>query len=139
METALTRVAATGASQMIFGDLFLEDVRAHREAKLAGSGIAPLFPLWGRPTSALAREMIAAGIDARIVTVDPTKLSPGFAGRRYDEDLLVELPDGIDPCGENGEFHTAVLGHPMFAAPIAAQPGETVTRDGFVYADLIPA
>lgn len=139
METALTRVAATGASQMIFGDLFLEDVRAHREAKLAGSGIAPLFPLWGRPTSALAREMIAAGIDARIVTVDPTKLSPCFAGRRYDEDLLVELPDGIDPCGENGEFHTAVLGHPMFAAPIAAQPGETVTRDGFVYADLIPA
>jgi uncharacterized protein (TIGR00290 family) len=139
MEAALTHVAATGATQMIFGDLFLEDVRAYREAKLAGSGIAPLFPLWGRPTSALAREMIGAGIEARLVTVDPAKLDPSFAGRCYDEDLLVELPDAIDPCGENGEFHTAVLGHPMFAAPIAAQPGETVTRDGFVYADLIPA
>jgi uncharacterized protein (TIGR00290 family) len=139
MEAALTRVAATGATRMIFGDLFLEDVRTYREAKLAGSGIAPLFPLWGRPTAALAREMIAAGIEARLVTVDPAKLDPGFAGRCFDEALLAELPEGIDPCGENGEFHTAVLGHPMFAAPIKAQPGETVTRDGFAYADLIPA
>jgi uncharacterized protein (TIGR00290 family) len=139
MEAALSRVAAIGATQMIFGDLFLEDVRTYREAKLAGTGIAPQFPLWGRPTAALAREMIAAGIDARLVTVDPAKLDPGFAGRRFDKVLLADLPDGVDPCGENGEFHTAVLGHPMFAAPIAATPGETVTRDGFVYADLIPA
>lgn len=139
MEVALSRVAAAGATQMIFGDLFLEDVRAYREAKLAGTGIAPLFPLWGRPTAALAREMMGAGVDARLVTVDPAKLPAAFAGRRFDESLLDDLPERVDPCGENGEFHTAVLGHPMFAAPIDARPGETVTRDGFVYADLIPA
>lgn len=139
MQAALPRVAATGATRMIFGDLFLEDVRAYREAKLDGTGIAPLFPLWGRPTAALARDLIAAGIDARLVTVDPAKLDRSFAGRRFDAALLAELPGAVDPCGENGEFHTAVLDHPMFAAPIAARPGETVTRDGFVYADLIPA
>ena len=139
MEAALSRVAALGATRMIFGDLFLEDVRAYREAKLAGTGIAPLFPLWGRPTAALAREMIASGIEACLVTVDPAKLDPGFAGRRFDEILLAELPEGVDPCGENGEFHTAVLGHPMFSRAIDAEPGETVTHDGFVYADLIPA
>lgn len=138
MAAALPRIAALGADHMIFGDLFLEDVRAYREARLAGTGIAPLFPLWGRPTPALAREMIAAGLDARLVTVDPARLAPAFAGRRFDAALLADLPASVDPCGERGEFHTAVVDHPMFRAPIAVQAGETVTRDGFVYADLIP-
>lgn len=138
MAGAVTDLSARGITHMIFGDLFLEDVRAYREEKLQGTGITPLFPLWGRDTALLAREMIAEGFETRIVTVDPAKLEPSFAGRRFDESFLNDLPDGIDPCGENGEFHSAVVAGPIFAAPIPVRTGETVTRDGFVYADLIP-
>lgn len=138
MTVAMAQVRATGATAMVFGDLFLEDVRAYREAQLAPLGIAAIFPLWGRPTGPLAREMIAAGIEARLVTVDPARLDPAFCGRAFDARLLADLPGGIDPCGENGEFHTAVTAGPMFAAPIAVTIGDTVTRDGFAYTDLIP-
>lgn len=139
MEAAVAALVAQGITHMIFGDLFLEDVRAYREDKLAGTGITPLFPLWGRDTGELAREMIAEGIDARLVTVDPSKLDASFAGRRFDAQLLADLPEGVDPCGENGEFHTAVIAGPMFDAPLRVETGETVTRDGFVYADLLLA
>ncbi|MDP2738798.1 MAG: ATP-binding protein [Pseudorhodobacter sp.] len=139
MVAAMARVSALGVRQMIFGDLFLEDVRAYREARLAPLGIEAIFPLWGRPTAALAQEMIASGFDARLVTVDPRKLPASFAGRKLDAALLAELPPGVDPCGENGEFHTAVVAGPMFSAPIPVVSGDVVTRDGFVYADLIPA
>ena len=138
MTVAMDRVRATGATAMVFGDLFLQDVRAYREAQLAPLGIAALFPLWGRPTGPLAREMIAAGIEARLVTVDPKHLDPSFCGRAFDAGLLADLPPGVDPCGENGEFHTAVTAGPMFAAPIPVVLGDTVTRDGFVYTDLAP-
>ena len=138
MTEAMHRVRATGATAMIFGDLFLQDVRAYREAQLAPLGIDAIFPLWGRPTGPLAREMIAAGIEARLVTVDPARLDAGFSGRSFDAALLADLPEGVDPCGENGEFHTAVTAGPMFAVPIPVTVGETVTRDGFVYTDLIP-
>lgn len=139
MAAALDRVRATGATAMVFGDLFLQDVRAYREERLHGTGLAPLFPLWGRPTDALAREIIAAGFTAHIVTCDPRVLPASFAGRCYDARFLADLPDGVDPCGERGEFHTAVTDGPVFASPIPVRPGETVLRDGFAYADLIPA
>lgn len=129
---------AQGVEAMAFGDLYLEDIRAYREAKLAGSGIAPLFPLWGRETGALAREMIAGGLEARLTCVDPRRLAPSFAGRPFNEELIAALPDGVDPCGENGEFHTCVFAGPMFSGPIPVAPGEVVERDGFVYADLLP-
>lgn len=138
LATGMAKVHAMGCTHMVFGDLFLQDIRAYREEKLAGTGIAPIFPLWGRPTDALAREIIAEGFDARLVTVDPRKLDASFAGRRLDESLLADLPEGVDPCGENGEFHTAVVAGPVFSSPIAVEPGEVVTREGFVYADLIP-
>ncbi len=131
--------AAQGVAAMAFGDLFLEDIRAYREAKLAGSGITPLFPLWGRETGALAREMIAGGLKARLTCVDPKKLPASFAGRAFDEALLADLPEGVDPCGENGEFHTCVFAGPMFAHPIDIELGEVRERDGFVFADLLPA
>jgi len=122
-----------------FGDLFLEDVRAYREARLAAAGKRGLFPLWGRNTGELARAFIAAGFEAIIVCLDPRALDPSFAGRIYDERLLAELPAGVDPCGENGEFHTFVHAGPLFAAPIACETGEVVERDGFVFCDLVPA
>ena len=129
---------AQGIAAMAFGDLFLEDIRAYREAKLEGSGIAPLFPLWGRETGALAREMIAGGLQARLTCVDPRKLPARFAGRSFDEQLLAELPEGVDPCGENGEFHTCVFAGPMFAHAIDVRLGAVQERDGFVFADLLP-
>ncbi|WP_422078024.1 ATP-binding protein [Vannielia sp.] len=135
MGKAIKALRARGVSEMIFGDLFLEDVRDYRIAQLEGTGIAPVFPLWGSNTAALAAE-IADTFDTRIVTLDPSKLPEHFAGRRLDAALLAELPEGVDPCGENGEFHTCVLNAPCFSAPIPARQGETVTRDGFVYADL---
>ncbi len=138
MTAAMAEVRDMGVRQMVFGDLFLEDVRAYREEKLAPLGVAAIFPLWGRPTAALAREMIASGMDTRLVTVDPRHLDASFAGRNFDESLLADLPAGVDPCGERGEFHTAVVAGPMFSAPIPVRSGEVVTRDGFVYADLIP-
>ena len=130
---------ARGVEAMAFGDLFLEDIRAYREAKLAGSGIAPLFPLWGRDTAALAEEMIAGGLKAHLTCVDPKKLPAHFAGRAFDRALLAELPAGVDPCGENGEFHTCVSVGPMFAHAIDVRAGVIETRDGFVFADLLPA
>jgi diphthamide synthase (EF-2-diphthine--ammonia ligase) len=123
---------------VIFGDLFLEDVRAYREAKLAPTGITPVFPLWRLPTDALAKEMMAGGIEARLVCVDCKKLPPTFAGRRFDLSLLADLPPGIDPCGENGEFHSFVAAGPMLSRRVPVELGVTVERDGFAYADLLP-
>ncbi|WP_254695318.1 adenine nucleotide alpha hydrolase [Oceanicola sp. D3] len=136
MAKAVDALKALGVTEMISGDLFLEDVRDYRVAQLEGSGISPVFPLWGEDTTALATE-IAAGFDTRIVTLDPSKLPEDFAGRRLDAALLSSLPESVDPCGENGEFHTCVLDAPCFAAPIPATRGETVTRDGFIYSDLV--
>ncbi len=130
---------ASGIAAMAFGDLFLADIRAYREEKLEGSGIEPLFPLWGRHTGALAQEMIAGGLKAHLTCVDPKKLPARFAGRAFDDALLAELPAGVDPCGENGEFHTCVSAGPMFAHPIDIRLGRIETRDGFVFADLLPA
>ena len=136
MGAAVAAARSEGVSRIVFGDLFLEDVRAYRERMLAGSGLEPVFPLWGRPTAELAAEMVASGLQARIVCVDPRRLAASFAGRAFDHALLAELPPGVDPCGENGEFHTCVTDGPMFEKPVAAVPGETVTRDGFVFTDL---
>lgn len=121
-----------------FGDLFLEDVRAYRERQLAGTGLTPVFPLWQISTPALASEMIAAGLQATLTCVDPRKLDPSFAGRRFDQTLLADFPARIDPCGENGEFHSFAHAGPMFAHQIRVVPGEIVTRDNFVFADLLP-
>jgi uncharacterized protein (TIGR00290 family) len=137
MAAALTQAKEAGVTQVIFGDLFLEDVRAYRELKLAGTGVAPVFPLWGRPTGALAREMIDAGVETYLVCVDLKRLPASFAGRRFDRALLDELPPGADPCGENGEFHSCVVAGPMFAHAIPVRAGEIVERDGFAYADLM--
>lgn len=137
MSAALATAREQGVTHIVFGDLFLTDVRAYREAKLAGTGITPLFPLWGRPTAALAREMIAVGLDTRLVCVDLKALPAALAGRRFDDTLLADLPAAADPCGENGEFHTCVVGGPMFTKPLDVIAGETVTRDGFAFADLI--
>lgn len=137
MAAAIATAKTRGVTHMIFGDLFLEDIRAYREKQLAGSGIAPLFPLWQRPTAALAREMIAAGVDAHLAVVDLAKLPAVFAGRHFDRALLNELPAGIDPCGENGEFHTFVSAGPMFKRGLAVTVGETVERNGFAFADLV--
>ncbi len=139
MAAAMEQAKAQGITHMIFGDLFLEDVRAYRETRLAPIGITPVFPLWHRPTDALAREMIAAGVEARLVCVDLKKLPKDFAGRRFDVDLLADLPPGIDPCGENGEFHSFVGAGPMLNGPVRVTVGETVERDGFAYAELLPA
>jgi uncharacterized protein (TIGR00290 family) len=129
--------AAAGVEAIAFGDLFLEDIRHYREDKLAGTGIAPLFPLWGIDTGELAREMIAGGLQARIACVDPRRLPASFAGRRFDAGLLSDLPAGVDPCAENGEFHTFCCAGPMFDRPIPVATGDVVSRDGFVFCDLI--
>jgi uncharacterized protein (TIGR00290 family) len=138
MAAALAEAKAAGVTQVVFGDLFLEDVRAYREQKLAGTGIAPMFPLWERPTAALAREMIEAGVETYLVCVDLKQLPRAFAGRRFDRALLADLPAGADPCGENGEFHSCVVAGPMLSRRIPVRVGETVERDGFAYADLMP-
>jgi uncharacterized protein (TIGR00290 family) len=139
MAAALDDAKRHGVTHVIFGDLFLEDIRAYRESKLAGTAITPVFPLWQRPTDALAREMIDAGLETYLVCVDLKKLPASFAGRRFDRALLTELPAGTDPCGENGEFHTCVVAGPMFSRRIDVTAGETVERDGFAYAGLIPS
>lgn len=136
MGEALVQAKASGVTHMIFGDLFLEDIRAYREAKLAGTGITPVFPLWGRPTAQLARDMIASGLEAFIATVDLAKLPASFAGRKFDESLLADLPPSVDPCGENGEFHTCVVAGPMLSRRIPVATGEVVQRDGYAYCDL---
>jgi uncharacterized protein (TIGR00290 family) len=135
----VARQVAAGVEAMAFGDLFLEDIRRYRETKLAGTGIAPLFPVWGVETAKLARDMIGAGLVAHIACLDPRKLPASLAGRRFDLDLLSELPAGIDPCAENGEFHTFACAGPMFRRPIPITVGEPVTRDGFVFCNLVPA
>ena len=127
-----------GVAHIAFGDLFLEEVRAYRERQLDGTGLTPLFPLWGLPTRALAQEMIAGGLEARLTCVDPKRLPPSFAGRAFDAALLQDLPLDVDPCGEAGEFHTFGHAGPMFSRPILVTAGEVVTRDGFVFADLLP-
>jgi uncharacterized protein (TIGR00290 family) len=137
MRTAVERAVADGFTFAAFGDLFLEDVRQYRERQLAGTGLAPIFPLWGRDTAALAREMIGTGVTATITCVDPRVLDRRFAGRRFDAALLDELPPGVDPCGERGEFHTVVTAGPMFRREIAVTPGAVVEREGFVFADLL--
>jgi diphthamide synthase (EF-2-diphthine--ammonia ligase) len=119
-----------------FGDLFLEDVRRYRVERLAGTGLEPLFPVWGIPTDSLAREMVGSGLRARVACVDTRVLDASFVGREFDRNLLEELPSGIDPCGENGEFHTCVYAGPMFQEPLALEPGEVVTREPFVWRDL---
>ena len=139
MAAAMQDAKARGVTHVIFGDLFLEDVRAYRERQLAGSGIAPVFPLWQRPTAPLAREMIAGGVEAHLAVVDLKKLPAAFAGRRFDTALLDALPTGTDPCGENGEFHSFVSAGPMLARKIPVSVGETVERDGFAFADLVPS
>ena len=138
MATAMSAAKAQGVTHIVFGDLFLEDVRAYREKNLAGSGITPVFPIWGRPTAAMAREMIAAGVKAHLAVVDLKKLPASFAGRKFDDAWLASLPAGTDPCGENGEFHTFVSAGPMFSRGIPVTVGETVEREGFAFADLLP-
>jgi uncharacterized protein (TIGR00290 family) len=138
MTSAVAAARASGVTHMIFGDLFLEDVRAYRERQLAGTGIAAVFPLWGRSTLVLAHDMIAAGLEAHICSVDLKKLSLSFGGRRFDDALIDDLPDGSDPCGENGEFHSFVAGGPMLSRKISVEAGETVERDGFAYTDFVP-
>jgi uncharacterized protein (TIGR00290 family) len=137
MAEAFAAAPLSGIEAVAFGDLFLEDVRAYREERLAAAGKRGLFPLWGRDTAGLAREFLDAGFEARLVCVDSHVLDPSFAGRRYDERLLAELPPSVDPCGENGEFHTFVHVGPIFATPIACKRGGVVERDGFVFCDLL--
>jgi uncharacterized protein (TIGR00290 family) len=139
MDAAMARARAAGIAHVAFGDLFLEDIRRYREERLAPTGIAPLFPLWGTPTDALARRMVDAGLRARLTCVDPKSLDARFAGREFDAALLAELPPSVDPCGERGEFHTFTYDGPMFRRPVPIRAGEVVTRDGFVFADLLPS
>ena len=138
MAQACEQLKAQGVRHLVFGDLFLEDIRAYRERQLAALGMSAIFPLWKCATGPLARRMIASGLIAHLVCLDPRRLGREFAGRRFDEQLLAELPPDVDPCGENGEFHTVVSAGPMFRAPIDVQVGEVVERDGFVFADVLP-
>ncbi|MCX5733448.1 MAG: adenine nucleotide alpha hydrolase [candidate division NC10 bacterium] len=137
MADVCRQAKAEGIECVAFGDLFLPEVRAYRERQLQGSGLTPLFPLWGLPTGPLAREMLAGGLKARITCVDPKALPPSFAGREFDQALLADLPAGVDHCGEKGEFHTFAYAGPMFQEPIAISSGEVVERDGFVFSDLL--
>jgi uncharacterized protein (TIGR00290 family) len=136
MSGVVERADAAGFTHVAFGDLFLEDVRRYREERLAGTGLAPLFPLFGADTGVLAREMIVAGLGAVLTCVDPRALDRSFAGREFDMRLLADLPPSVDPCGERGEFHTFAYRGPMFRSPIAVTLGPIVHRDGFAFADL---
>jgi diphthamide synthase (EF-2-diphthine--ammonia ligase) len=139
MAGAMAQAKREKIAAVAFGDLFLEDVRRYREEKMAPTGIRPVFPIWGIETKGLAREMVAAGLRAHITCIDPKQLDAAFAGRTFDDTFLDDLPDGVDPCGEKGEFHSFAHAGPMFDAPIPVTPGEIVERDGFVFADLLPA
>jgi len=139
MRAAIEKAKAAGVEAVAFGDLFLEDIRRYREQQLAGTGLEPLFPVWGLPTAALAREMVASGLRARLTCVDPKQLDRRFAGRDFSPELLAELPANVDPCGERGEFHTFVFQGPMLGVPIAIEAGTIEERDGFVFADVLPA
>lgn len=136
VDAVVAAAVEVGVRWMAFGDLYLEDIRVYREGLLAGTGIQPVFPLWGKDTQMLGRDMIEAGMDARVTCVDSSYLPAEFAGRRYDLDFLADLPDGVDACGENGEFHTFVCEGPLFAHPIQVRVGDRVTREGFVFCDL---
>lgn len=137
MSAFVAEAREAGVEAMAFGDLFLADIRAYREERLQGSGIAPLFPLWERDTRQLARDMISSGLKARVVSLDPRAIARDLIGREFDADLLDDLPSTADPCGENGEFHTFAYAGPMFDAPIDVATGAIVERDGFVFADLV--
>jgi len=139
MGEAVAQAVRDGITHIIFGDLYLADIRAYREQKLAGTGITPVFPLWQRPTLSLAHAMIASGLEAYLATVDLKHLPAEFAGRRFDLSLLADLPGGVDPCGENGEFHTCVVAGPIFSRRLAVVTGERVERDGYAYCDLVLA
>ena len=137
MKAAIAGFVEQGFTHVAFGDLFLEDVRRYREDRLSGTGLEPLFPIWKtKPTSDLAEDMIEGGLQARLTCVDPRKLDRSFAGRTFDRALIDDLPRDVDPCGENGEFHSFAFAGPMFRTPIALTAGEVVDRDGFVFADL---
>jgi len=138
MRVVCQRAVSEGITAVAFGDLFLQDIRDYRIRQLQDTGLEPLFPVWQIPTGELARDMIAAGVKAKITCVDPAKLAKSFAGRDFDQSLLDALPAAIDPCGENGEFHTFVHAAPVFARPIDVRMGEVVERDGFVFADVLP-
>jgi uncharacterized protein (TIGR00290 family) len=138
MRGVCQRAVAEGITAVAFGDLFLQDIREYRERQLQGTGLEPLFPVWEIPTAQLARDMIAAGVKAKITCVDPAQVDRSFAGHDFDQTLLDSLPPGVDPCGENGEFHTFVYDAPVFSRPIEVRMGEIVERDGFVFADVLP-
>jgi len=136
MKGTWKRAVQANIDCIAFGDLFLTDIRRYREQQLQNSGLEPIFPIWGKPTRELALAMITAGLRAKITCIDPKRLSPDFVGKEFDEQTLSELPDGIDPCGENGEFHTCVYAGPMLQHDLIVKVGEVVSRDGFVFADL---
>jgi uncharacterized protein (TIGR00290 family) len=137
MSAAMERAREEGVTHVAFGDLFLEDIRRYREERLALCNMTPVFPIWRRDTHALAAEMLAAGLRAIVTCVDPKRLAPEFAGRVWNEEFLRDLPPGVDPCGENGEFHSFAFAGPMFRPALCVQRGEIVTRDGFVFADVL--
>lgn len=136
MEEVMERAKADGIDTIAFGDLYLEDIRRYREEKLAPTGLAVEFPLWGMPTDDLAQRMVSSGLEAYVTSVDPRVLDRSFAGRRFDRNFLEELPQAVDPCGEKGEFHTFAYAGPMFRHRLPVVPGEVLERDGFVFADL---
>ena len=136
MSQACGRAISEGITSIAFGDLFLQDIRSYREARLKPTGLEPLFPLWGIPTGELAQQMIAGGLHARVVCVDSRQLDSAFAGRDFDAEFLADLPSSVDPCGENGEFHTCVYDGPIFSYPIPLESGDTISRNGFIYTDL---
>jgi uncharacterized protein (TIGR00290 family) len=138
MAAAVAAAVRDGFTHVAFGDLFLRDVRQYREDRLAGTGLTPIFPLWERPTADLAREMIRGGLEARLTCIDQRVLPRAFAGRSFDEALLRDLPPGVDPCGERGEFHSCVVAGPMFSRPLDIEAGEVVERGDFVFADIFP-
>lgn len=139
MAAAMQRAEDEGVTHVAFGDLFLEDVRDYRISNFENSMLEPIFPIWKEPTATLARQMVDVGFEAYVTCVDPKQLDGAFVGRKFDHQLLDDLPEGVDACGENGEFHTCVLDGPMYRLPVKAALGETVERDGFFFADLIPA
>jgi uncharacterized protein (TIGR00290 family) len=138
MRAALGSPALHAVAEVAFGDLFLADVRAYREERLAAAGRRALFPLWGRDTAGLARQFLDRGFETVVVCVDPSVLDASFAGRAYDASFLADLPEDVDPCGENGEFHTFVYGGPIFSTRLPCRTGEIVARDGFVFCDILP-
>ena len=138
MADFIEQVKSQGIDTIAFGDLFLEEIRSYREESLAGTGITALFPLWGIPTDELSKEMVTCGLRAKITCIDPRYLPAEFAGHEYDSTFLEQIPDSVDPCGEKGEFHSFAYDGPMFKNKLNIRVGETVTRGGFVYTDLLP-